>query len=74
MIFGANDFVNRCVLSSHVADGFVVVFVQLEILLLLWQVKRWIMLLFLLSVYISSCYCSFLTQSKDCGHVIIEKN
>lgn len=28
---GANDFVNRCVLSPHVADGFVLVLVQLDI-------------------------------------------
>lgn len=29
--FRANDFVNWCILSPHVVDGFVLVFVQLDI-------------------------------------------
>lgn len=50
--FGANDFVNRCVLSPHVADGFVLLLVQLEIFLLLWRIKTWIVLFFFHSAYV----------------------
>lgn len=38
--FKANDFVNWCILSPHVVDGFVLVFVQLDISSLWWQVKK----------------------------------